>query len=285
MDIKQSGSQASTKGPAEYFTGTVRIDPLFQANDPALGRRQCHVWAWCPYRMAHPPLGPNPDRDIGLRASYSSGEAQPRKFGRVTWSGSRRARSIGTVPRRPRPWRTLPFRNSSTERPSTGWKRSATINTVPPWLHAGTNIMNNNNIEGKVVVDHGPRASGLGESTARLLSAQGASVVLGARRVNRLRSLVRRVDWQRPNMLCGPYRKGSPGSKALQHPHYGNLAWCGSHGTTEHHDRDGYRRESPQVVWIAIPAESFARAVAFAISQPDEMDVNEILFRPTCQML
>jgi NADP-dependent 3-hydroxy acid dehydrogenase YdfG len=36
---------------------------------------------------------------------------------------------------------------------------------------------------------------------------------------------------------------------------------------------------------IAIPAESFARAVAFAISQPDEVDVNEILFRPTRQML
>ena len=35
MDIKRSGSQPSTKGPAEYFTGTVRIDPLFQANNPA----------------------------------------------------------------------------------------------------------------------------------------------------------------------------------------------------------------------------------------------------------
>jgi quercetin dioxygenase-like cupin family protein len=35
MDIKRSGSQPSTKGQAEYFTGTVRIDPLFQANDPA----------------------------------------------------------------------------------------------------------------------------------------------------------------------------------------------------------------------------------------------------------
>jgi NADP-dependent 3-hydroxy acid dehydrogenase YdfG len=34
---------------------------------------------------------------------------------------------------------------------------------------------------------------------------------------------------------------------------------------------------------IAIPAESFARAVAFAISQPEEVDVNEILFRPTRQ--
>jgi quercetin dioxygenase-like cupin family protein len=36
MDIKRVGTQASTKGPADWFTGTVRIDPLFQAPDPAL---------------------------------------------------------------------------------------------------------------------------------------------------------------------------------------------------------------------------------------------------------
>ena len=35
MDIKRSGSQPSRKGPAEYFTGTVRIDPLFESADPA----------------------------------------------------------------------------------------------------------------------------------------------------------------------------------------------------------------------------------------------------------
>ena len=35
MEIKRSGSQPSAKGQAEYFTGTVRIDPLFQANEPA----------------------------------------------------------------------------------------------------------------------------------------------------------------------------------------------------------------------------------------------------------
>ena len=35
----------------------------------------------------------------------------------------------------------------------------------------------------------------------------------------------------------------------------------------------------------AIPAESFARVVAFAISQPEDVDVNEILFRPTAQEL
>jgi quercetin dioxygenase-like cupin family protein len=35
LEIKRSGSQPSTKGSEEYFTGTVRIDPLFQTKDPA----------------------------------------------------------------------------------------------------------------------------------------------------------------------------------------------------------------------------------------------------------
>ena len=35
MEIKHNGSQPSAEGPAEWFTGTVRIDPLFQPSDPA----------------------------------------------------------------------------------------------------------------------------------------------------------------------------------------------------------------------------------------------------------
>ena len=35
MEINRAGSQPSGKGPAEYFTGTVRIDPLFSRPDPA----------------------------------------------------------------------------------------------------------------------------------------------------------------------------------------------------------------------------------------------------------
>ncbi|HEY1348021.1 MAG TPA: cupin domain-containing protein [Ktedonobacteraceae bacterium] len=35
MEIKRNGSQPSGKGPSEYFTGVVRLDPLFQAPDPA----------------------------------------------------------------------------------------------------------------------------------------------------------------------------------------------------------------------------------------------------------
>lgn len=38
-----------------------------------------------------------------------------------------------------------------------------------------------------------------------------------------------------------------------------------------------------QIYDVAIPAESFARTVAFAISQPEDVDINEILFRPTAQ--
>jgi quercetin dioxygenase-like cupin family protein len=36
MDIQRAGTKPSGKGPADWFTGSVRIDPLFQAPDPAL---------------------------------------------------------------------------------------------------------------------------------------------------------------------------------------------------------------------------------------------------------
>jgi quercetin dioxygenase-like cupin family protein len=35
MEIKRNGSRSSIKGPADYFTGNVRIDPLFEANEQA----------------------------------------------------------------------------------------------------------------------------------------------------------------------------------------------------------------------------------------------------------
>jgi quercetin dioxygenase-like cupin family protein len=38
MQIKRAGSQPSAKGPAAYFTGTVRIDPLFDSPEPARAR-------------------------------------------------------------------------------------------------------------------------------------------------------------------------------------------------------------------------------------------------------
>jgi quercetin dioxygenase-like cupin family protein len=38
MDIKRAGSRPSGKGPADYFTGAVRLDPLFEAAAPARAR-------------------------------------------------------------------------------------------------------------------------------------------------------------------------------------------------------------------------------------------------------
>ena len=38
MDIKRSGSRPSGQGPSEWFTGTVRLDPLFEAPAPARAR-------------------------------------------------------------------------------------------------------------------------------------------------------------------------------------------------------------------------------------------------------
>jgi quercetin dioxygenase-like cupin family protein len=42
VDIKRNGSRPSGKGPAEYFTGMVRVDPLFEAPEPARVR-SAHV--------------------------------------------------------------------------------------------------------------------------------------------------------------------------------------------------------------------------------------------------
>lgn len=50
-------------------------------------------------------------------------------------------------------------------------------------------------------------------------------------------------------------------------------------------EKDIAQSTKDSVSQIAIPADSFARMVAFAISQPEDVDVNEILFRPTRQLV
>ena len=73
MEIARVGSQPSTKGPAEWFTGTVRIDPLFQAKAPAARRRQRHLRARGPDGVAHPPAGSDAHRDGRLRLGAAGG--------------------------------------------------------------------------------------------------------------------------------------------------------------------------------------------------------------------
>jgi NADP-dependent 3-hydroxy acid dehydrogenase YdfG len=247
----------------------------------------------------------------------------------------------------------------------------------------------NNNIEGKIIVITGA-SSGLGEATARLLSAQGASVVLGARRIDRLQALADeltrgggkaltvktdvthyaqvknlvdttvqkfgRIDVMINNaglMQQSPLERlkvdewdnmidinikgvlygiaaALPHMQRQKSGHIINVSSVAGHkvtpaGTvysaTKHAVRaisEGLRQEvkpynirttiiSPGAVatelpnhitdresatgiqkfyeGCAIPADSFARTVVFAMSQPDDVDINEILFRPTRQEL
>jgi NADP-dependent 3-hydroxy acid dehydrogenase YdfG len=244
-----------------------------------------------------------------------------------------------------------------------------------------------NNIEGKVVVITGA-SSGLGEATARLLAENGAVVVLGARREDRIQTLANEItsqggkalaivtdvtqheqvkklvdaavekygridvminnaglmplsplerlkidDW---NQVIDVNIKGVlygiaaalPYMKQQKSGHFINVSSVAGHkvrpggavySATKHAVlaiSEGLRQEvkpynirttviSPGAVATelpksvtepdiaagvqnfydtsAIPADSFARAVVFAMSQPDDVDINEILFRPTSQ--
>jgi NADP-dependent 3-hydroxy acid dehydrogenase YdfG len=246
-----------------------------------------------------------------------------------------------------------------------------------------------NDITGKIVVITGA-SSGLGEATARNLSAEGATVVLGARRVERIQSLAKELtakggkalavatdvthadqvkrlvdtavqahgridvmlnnaglmplaplerltidDWNRmidvniKGVLYG-IAAALPHMKRQKAGHIINVSSVAGHkvrpgnavyAATKHAVRvisEGLRMEvkpynirttviSPGAVAtelldsiteldvresartmvgaIAVPADAFARMVAFAISQPDDVDINEILFRPTRQEL
>src|SRR6476620_7158695 len=96
MEIKRAGSQPSGKGPADWFTGTVRIDPLFQAPDPAFVQGASVTFE-------HRARGLHGTRIRSAKLSlsrpgaawHSAGEGRLRKFGRAMWSGSRPAKSTG----------------------------------------------------------------------------------------------------------------------------------------------------------------------------------------------
>ena len=81
---------AVRKGPADYFTGTVRVDPLFEAPEPARGRGASVTFepgartAWHTH-----PLGQTLIVTSGLRLGAALGRRRSRRSGPATWSGFR----------------------------------------------------------------------------------------------------------------------------------------------------------------------------------------------------
>ncbi len=103
MEIKRIGSQPSVKGPSEWFTGAVRIDPLFQAPGPAFVRSASVTFepgartAWHTHLLGQPLIV---TAGCGRVQRWA---AQSRRSRPVMWYGSRPARSTGMGLRRPRP--------------------------------------------------------------------------------------------------------------------------------------------------------------------------------------
>ena len=102
MEIKRVGSQPSAPGPADWFTGAVRIDALFQAPDPALVAGASVTFepgartAWHTH-----PLGQTLIVTAGCgRRNVRAGPS--RRSTPATWSGSRPAKGTGTALRPPR---------------------------------------------------------------------------------------------------------------------------------------------------------------------------------------
>jgi hypothetical protein len=66
MEIRRSGSQPSGKGPADWFTGAVRIDPLLTPEPPARveGLAVTFESFWRPHGLAYAPARPDADRNF-----------------------------------------------------------------------------------------------------------------------------------------------------------------------------------------------------------------------------
>ena len=88
MEIKRNGSVPPGRGPAEYFTGAVRVDPLFEAPDPAR-MRGAHVTFEPGARTAwhSHPLGQTLIVTSGLGwVQREGGPAEEIRPGDVVWS-------------------------------------------------------------------------------------------------------------------------------------------------------------------------------------------------------
>ena len=102
MDIQRSGAKPSGKGPAEWFTGTVRIDPLSLSLRPLAPPAMRSLSSRAPHRVATHPLGQVLIVTAGCgRVQREGGPIEEIRPGDVI--ASRLAKNTGTAPRRPPP--------------------------------------------------------------------------------------------------------------------------------------------------------------------------------------
>ena len=87
MNIQRVGSQPSTRGPADYFTGVVRIDPLFQPKDGARAAATCVTFEPAARTAWHThPLGQTIIVTSGVgRAQHWGGPIEEIRPGDVVW--------------------------------------------------------------------------------------------------------------------------------------------------------------------------------------------------------
>ena len=101
MKIERNGSRPSTKGAQDYFSGSVRVEPVFQVGDPMRLNAGSVTFepgartAWHTH-----PLGQTLIITAGLGWVQTEG-GQSRKSGRETWCGFRPVRNTGTAQRPP----------------------------------------------------------------------------------------------------------------------------------------------------------------------------------------
>ena len=86
MQLRRAGSQPSGKGPSDWFTGTVRIDPSARYSSGARRRQRGDIRAGRPDGVAYPPPRPNPDRDRRRRTGSAFGRSdRGNPAGDVVW--------------------------------------------------------------------------------------------------------------------------------------------------------------------------------------------------------
>ena len=126
MEIKRNGTQPSGKGPAEYFTGTVRIDPLFEAPEPArAARRQRYFRAGARTAWHTHPLGQTLIVTVGFgRAQRWAGPGEEIRPGDVIWFPPGEKHWHGASPTTA--MTHIAIQEASTARSSIGWSMSAT---------------------------------------------------------------------------------------------------------------------------------------------------------------